>query len=135
MPSSVALTQLPSPSPTWFIIWPSWQPTLSLYQRYQQQIPSSSSHLIQHLMPVYTSCIKFLPKSHILKLIAFYINIRKTVKHTHTHTYMDTHKHLNIYIYIYIYIYLCVCVCVCVCTIQEEVNIYVSLNSTSSITS
>ena len=36
-------------------------------------IPSSSSHLIQHLISVHTSCIQYIANSHTLKLIAFYI--------------------------------------------------------------
>jgi SOS-response transcriptional repressor LexA len=65
-------------------------------------IPSSSSHLIQHLTPVYPSCIQSLTNSHTLKLTAYYINIS------------------NIYIYIYIYIY----------TVHEEVFISTTVSNT-----
>jgi hypothetical protein len=56
-------------------------PTLS---KIPAAIPFSSTHLVQHSTPVYTSCIQSLPNSHTLKLTAYYINISNTVTFIYT---------------------------------------------------
>jgi hypothetical protein len=88
--------------PTQLKIYPN--PSLS-------KIPSSSSHLIQHLTPVYTTCIQFFPNSHTLKLIAFHINISNS----------------NIYIYV------CVCVCIYIYTHTQYIYIYIYSHNLGTI--